>query len=293
MDAHTPFSVTAIGNVPYRGGDPDATLDVFYPADRASALPVVLWAHGGAWFSGSKDHVAPYLKMLTASGFAAIGVDYTIAPKSRYPRQLHQMLDAVHYVAEHADELGIDPHRIVLAGDSAGAHIVAQLAAAVADLSYAKRIGLDPRIAIDDVVATVLACGTFDIDSLWHSHRSMRWLVGQTGKAYVGTNQFDGNPLLVDELSVTRHVTRRFPATFITVGNADPFAHQSFAFANKLESLGVDVTRAFFGREHQRRLGHEYQFNLDSDEGKSTLGGITAFLRSAIGAVPGARTVAW
>jgi acetyl esterase/lipase len=80
-------------------------------------------------------------------------------------------------------------------------------------------------------------------------------------------------------MSVASHVTPRFPSAFITVGNADPLESHSELLAQRLQESGVDVETLFFGADYQPPLGHEFQFDLDSDAGCLALERITGFVR--------------
>ncbi|MGP8120649.1 MAG: alpha/beta hydrolase, partial [Xanthobacteraceae bacterium] len=63
LGKHVPAGVAAILDARYDVNDRDALLDVFYPGDTSAGegLPTIVWIHGGAFLSGSKDHIAPYL----------------------------------------------------------------------------------------------------------------------------------------------------------------------------------------------------------------------------------------
>jgi acetyl esterase/lipase len=78
---------------------------------------------------------------------------------------------------------------------------------------------------------------------------------------------------------VADHVTADFPPIFISVGNRDPLAPQSFAMADALERKGVQVERLFFSADYAPPLGHEYQFKLDGEAGKLALERSVTFLR--------------
>lgn len=81
-------------------------------------------------------------------------------------------------------------------------------------------------------------------------------------------------------MSILPHVTPAFPATFISAGNADPLAPQSKAMAKALATQGVTVTELFYPPDYQPPLGHEYQFNLDTEAGRQTLDRSVVWLRS-------------
>jgi acetyl esterase/lipase len=81
-------------------------------------------------------------------------------------------------------------------------------------------------------------------------------------------------------MSVIHHVMADFPPTFISCGNDDMLASQSHAFADALVRLDVDVDSLFSEEGHSPPLGHEYQFNLDIEEGQLALERSVAFLKA-------------
>jgi acetyl esterase/lipase len=83
--------------------------------------PIMLYFHGGGWIGGSVDVVENICRALAdRSGHIVINVDYRLAPEHKFPAGLEDAFAAVEYAARHGHELGGDPSRIVVAGDSAG-----------------------------------------------------------------------------------------------------------------------------------------------------------------------------
>lgn len=284
MWQHVPDGVDARLDLAYDPGDPDALLDVFRPASAGEPLPVVVWFHGGAFISGRRADVAPYLHILAAEGFATVAVGYSLAPRSTYPTPVRQGNRAIGWLNEHAGDLGLDMSRVVLAGDSAGAQLAAQLALLSVEPGYAAAVGIAPHLDPASLRGTVLACGALDLS-----------LADQTGSkagaaflrtvtwAYSGRRDFRTVPGF-EHMSVAEHVTARFPPTFITAGNADPLLPHSLSMARRLEALGVETDTLFFESDRVPALGHEFQFDLDSDAGQEALARITAFLRRHLAA---------
>ena len=94
-------------------------------ARSEAALPVVVWTHGGAFVGGSKEEIGGYVQMIADRAFAVIGIRYTLAPEGRYPTPIRQLLAALAHLQGHAARLHLDPTRILLVGDSAGAQVTA------------------------------------------------------------------------------------------------------------------------------------------------------------------------
>jgi len=176
----------------------------------------------------------------------------------------------------NAKRLHVDPSRLVLAGDSAGAHIAAQLANVIAVPSYADSVGVVPLVRLQQLAGIILFCGVYRIAPVrrqGHSgitDRVMLW-------AYSGEKDFMSDPRFA-KASVVDYVTADFPATFISAGNADPLLPQSRELAAALSARGVRVDSLFFPDDHAPALPHEYQFNLDTDEGQLALERAVGFL---------------
>src|SRR5690606_19839264 len=121
MKKHVPdTALTETLDISYGDDGVDTTMDVFSPASADGPLPTVVWIHGGAWISGSKEDVVPYMRILAADGYTTIAVNYTLGPEGYYPKAVHQINQALGYIDDHAEELNVDTTQIVLAGDSAG-----------------------------------------------------------------------------------------------------------------------------------------------------------------------------
>jgi len=265
-------------DVAYGDAGADTTMDVFRPASADGALPTVVWIHGGAWISGSKEDVDPYLRILAAEGYTTIGVNYTRGPEGVYPLAVHQLDEALAYIDAHAAELGVDPRRIVLAGDSAGAQLASQMATLITNPDYAEILGIRPSILADQLVATVLNCGVYDLAALAELDGVAGWGFKSAMWAYSGTKTWAEDSTGAT-MSTVDWVTADFPATYISGGNGDGLTWlQSIPMSKRLQELGVDVTPVFWPAPHEPELPHEYQFHLDLPEARKALADTIAFL---------------
>lgn len=277
LAGHVPFGIREQRDIRY-GSAEDEKLDVYLPpGGRVEAgRPTIVWIHGGAFVAGDREDVAPYLKILAGRGFATVAVGYTRAPTARYPAPVLQANAALAFLQREGQRLGVDPTRIVLAGDSAGAHIASQLAAGLTGKDYAELLGLKPAMAPASLRGTALFCGAFDLTAIDLSGPFGSFLRSVLFAYFGVANPLDSER--ITEASIPRYVTETFPPSFISVGNGDPLAPQSVAMAQALRDRGVKVDTLFFAAELDPKLPHEYQFNLDRPEGKQALDRLTAFL---------------
>lgn len=203
--AHPPISFSY-------GKGPSHTLDCYLPANPAAKPPLVVFIHGGYWQELSKHDSAFAAPGCLAQDIAFVAIDYTLAPAATLDEIVAECRAATDWIVDHADEIGVDPERIVLAGSSAGAH----LAAMTAQGSPA-------------VKGTVLVSGLYDLEPL------------------MGTsiNQALGLNVEVCRRNSPLHLSAsHFPPTIICWGEieTDAFKQQSGLFTHYLQSNGVNIT---------------------------------------------------
>ncbi len=100
-------------------------------ATPATPRPAILTIHGGGWGAPGPWHFAPHCRYFAERGLVAVNVEYRLVTKDNGVRLADCVADcraALRFVRSHAQELGIDPERIAVAGDSAGGHLAAALA---------------------------------------------------------------------------------------------------------------------------------------------------------------------
>jgi acetyl esterase/lipase len=279
LEARAPHDVEWWFDEP-SGPAPDDRFDLyrpFAPDDARPVLPAVVWVHGGAFVGGAKEDLRGWSCLLAGRGFAVVAPAYSRAPEAEYPAPVQQVLDLLAYFDRDGRRLGIDPGRVVLAGDSAGAHIAAQVAACLADAAYADTVGVEVTAGATAPMGVVLCCGLYDLalarpdgpfgDSLaavlWSYSGSRAW---STSRAFASW-------------SVVHHVTPSFPPALLTVGNADPLAPHTVALAEALAAQGVELDAVVFAPDHEPALGHEYQFDLSLDDARETFERIVEFAR--------------
>jgi len=215
---------------------------VLRPEGVESALPVVIYFHGGGWVLGdAATHDRLVRELAVGAKAVVVFVDYDRSPEARYPVAIEQDYAVTTYVAAHAGEFGVDPTRLAVAGDSVGGN----MAAVVSLLAKERR---DPAIA-----AQVLFYPVTDASLGQHSYREFAdgpWL---TTKAMVWFwDAYLPDPAArkdryVSPLNATLEDLKGLPPALVITDENDVLRDEGEAYARKLTEAGVRVTATRYG----------------------------------------------
>lgn len=110
-------------NIAY-GNSPTSTLDIFLPKKVNRKSPLVVLIHGGAWCFGEKETLHPVQEFLAKHNIPSANLNYRLNKGNiTYKDQLHDIHNAISFLKKNADSLKIPTNRIILFGESAGAHL--------------------------------------------------------------------------------------------------------------------------------------------------------------------------
>jgi acetyl esterase len=213
------------------------------PADEK--LPVVVYFHGGGWTIGSHDTVEPQCRyMANAAQAIFVSVEYRLAPEHKFPAAFDDCQWAVRWVHEHAEEIGADPDRIAVAGDSAGGNLTAVTAQQLRDSG--------PRLS-----AQVLICPITNLifDSPSYVENADGPVLTRRMQDRWVENYLD-DPALRHDPRVSPLLANDFsglpPATVITASH-DPLRDEGIAYAGRLSEAGVPT-------RHRNWEGYTHSF---------------------------------
>jgi acetyl esterase len=121
--------VAAVEDRSVPGPNGPVPIRVYWPAAERSPRPGVAYFHGGGWVICDLDtHDGACRRLANEIGAVVASVDYRLAPEHRWPAGAEDAYAATRWVADHAEELGIDRRRLAVAGDSAGGNLTAVVA---------------------------------------------------------------------------------------------------------------------------------------------------------------------
>jgi acetyl esterase/lipase len=124
-------------DIPYGDAGRRNLLDVYGHRSRPTGRPVLVYLHGGGYFSGGKNREAkPLLRRLAHRGWTCVSTNYRLRPAASFPDHLIDAKRAIAWARENARELGGDPAQIFVAGSSAGGHLAAFAALTANDPSF-------------------------------------------------------------------------------------------------------------------------------------------------------------
>src|ERR1700728_604377 len=139
--------------------------DLYLPKGRSKA-PVLVAVHGGGWQVGSKQFYRFWGLSLARAGYAVFAIDYRLGKPGAYPAAVYDVKAAVQFIRAKAGEFDLDPDRIGLVGDSAGAHLAALVALAGDQFTNAYRN--DANAAVPANVKCVIGFyGVYDMHAQW------------------------------------------------------------------------------------------------------------------------------
>lgn len=202
-------------------------------------LPVLIHLHGGGWVWNSIDtHDALARNLAAGSGLAVLAPDYALSPEAAFPQALEEVAAVTRWVASHGAEWGLDPARIVLGGDSAGAN----LALGAALLLRQSDPGLRLR-------GLLLEYGVFDDRMATPSYAAFAEGYGLTAERMrFYWDCYAPNP--ADRLSPfaapLRADLRGLPPCLVQVAELDVLADENRAMARALREAGVAVEEEVF-----------------------------------------------
>lgn len=240
----------------------DIKIRIYCP-NAAQDLPVIVYFHGGGFVINDIETHDSVCRIIAKKNQAVVvSVDYRLAPEFKFPIPTQDCYDATVWVAEHAEELGVDQHKLVVMGDSAGGNLATVTAIMARDLN-------GPAIA-----AQVLIYPCTD-GRLRHPS------VDKNGKGYLLTKDlmvwFMNHYLVQEDDKLNPHFSpllmkdlTNLPPAFVMTAQYDPLLDEGYEYALRLQEAGVPTNykmykgmiHAFFGMTKLTKVALKAQTDI-------------------------------
>ncbi|MBR4291026.1 MAG: alpha/beta hydrolase [Oscillospiraceae bacterium] len=248
-----PDGITQCRNISYGSHGKWNLLDVYYPDGTTQPLPTIVSIHGGGYVYGTKEIYRRYGMDMARRGFAFVNFNYRLAPKWRFPAPLWDTNAVMEWICKNAVRYHLDPNRIIIVGDSAGAQLASQYAAIAKNPDYAAAFHMKvPEITIR---ALGLNCGMYDIQEV---------AANATGIArdYMGKD-FD---LADPRLKVLEAIGADYPPAHITTAHHDFLKEQAQPMYDFLTGKGIRCRLDIYGSEDDKTIGHVFHVTITQPE---------------------------
>jgi acetyl esterase len=218
------------------GNHREVKIRLLKPPGVSDSLPVILYLHGGGWVFGDRStHDRLVRELVVGTSAAVVFADYRRSPEAGYPSAIEEAYASAEWIVEHGAEKGLDPARVVVAGDSVGGNMTAAVT-----LMAKERGGPEFRA---QVLLYPVTDASFDTQSYhefaegYHLRRDMmQWFWDQ-----YTTDPDERARITASPLRATTDQLTGLPPALVITGEADVLRDEGEAYGRKLREAGVDV----------------------------------------------------
>ena len=245
-----PTGITECRNVSYGPNGKYSLLDVYFPDGTNTPLPTIVSIHGGGYVYGSKEIYRRYGMDMARRGFTFVNFNYRLAPKWKFPKPLNDTNAVMEWSCHNAPYYHIDPHRLILVGDSAGAQLASQYAAIYANPDYAATF----PIKVPDITIRALGlnCGMYNLPEKLSLPREGIYL------DYFGRKFSAQDP----RCQVLDAIGENYPPAFLTTACHDFLRENAEPMYRFLSEKGVPCQWKCYGSEEDETIGHVFHINI-------------------------------
>ena len=262
-----PTGVTECRDISYGPYGNHTILDVYYPEGTDKPLPTIVSIHGGGYVYGSKEIYRRYGMDMAKRGFAFVNFNYRLAPKWKFPTPLMDTNAVMEWICKNQHNYHLDPQRIIVLGDSAGAQMTSQYAAIWSNPEYAALFGIQvPRI---NIRAVGLNCGMYD-----QAARAAKPRKGHN-LDYFGRKLPDDDP----RLRILESIGSNYPPAYITTAYCDFLVDCAEPMYAYLTERGIPCGWKCYGSPERKDIGHVFHVNIALPEAKQCNDDAAEFFR--------------
>lgn len=216
---------------------PDTGLPVrlYYPR-LTGDMPVLVYFHGGGFVLGSLDtHDSLARSLAVAADCLVVSVDYRLAPEHRFPAAVDDCLAAVRWLGDHAAEIGADPTRLAVGGDSAGGNLATVVALRLRDEGGPALAGQLLVYPMTWLRAPLEGSMAVNGEGYFLTASAVAWFENRYLADPAHASHPHASPLLAKDLG-------GLPPALVITAEFDPLLDQGEAYARRMSEGGVAVT---------------------------------------------------
>jgi acetyl esterase len=207
---------------------------LYVPHAAEAPAPLLVYYHGGGWVIGDLDtHDVVCRQIASLAQAVVIAVDYRLAPEHRFPAAADDAWSATTWIASHATELGLDPTRIAVGGDSAGGGLAALVSILARD---SRKLRLALQVLVYPVLDLRAQSESYSkyAEGYLLTRAAMRWYIAQYAPTPDSITDWRASPLLAPWVHGVA------PAVIIAA-ELDPLFDEGEAYARRLQGARVPV----------------------------------------------------
>ncbi|MDR3215965.1 MAG: alpha/beta hydrolase [Clostridiaceae bacterium] len=247
--------VSVLSNIPYiDDGNNAHLLDIYFPENTDTRLPVIMDIHGGGWAYGDKYLNKHYCMYLASKGFTVVNINYRLVPETGIDGQIQDIFAAMAWIKNNIGRYNGDAEAFCIAGDSAGGHLATLAAAVNSSVTLAEKYGV--ALSSIHIKALGLTCSAFNVDIL----HKLSWVpVGRCFLQMLLGKKYKKSPFK-DDLAVKNIIDFVALPPIYMVSSEEDFVHShSASFSEAAKDAGFNfVYRDWAVGKNGYKLSHVF-----------------------------------
>jgi acetyl esterase/lipase len=242
--ANAQYDVDIRNDIVFAEHDGVTLLGDLYSPKGLDKAPVLVAVHGGGWQVGNRKFYLNWGPYLAKNGYAVFAIEYRLMKPGvkTYPGSVYDTKAAVQYVKANASQLGVDPERVGLIGDSAGGHLSGLVALAGDEPAFSAEYRSDPNVSVSTKVKTVVGFyGVYDMLAQW-GHDLVARPQDNISEKYLGAAPYTNRKIYFEASPISYATADKNSTRFLLIhGDHDDIvdpATQSTAFLMALKQAG-------------------------------------------------------
>ncbi|WP_336883311.1 alpha/beta hydrolase [Rhodococcus globerulus] len=222
--------------IPGTVGAPNLEISIVRPLVPVPSAPCIYFIHGGGMMMGSRyEGIESYLELIEKDGLVVVSVEYRLAPEHPDPAPVEDCYAGLAWVSEHAEELGIDPDRLLIAGGSAGGGLTAGVTLLARDRQGPHLVGSMLQCPMLDDRNQTVSSAQHEQAVIWDRETNRVGWTALLGERRGGPDVSPyAAPARASDLS-------GLPPTFLDAGTAEVFRDEAVDYASRIWAAGGDA----------------------------------------------------